>query len=174
MGRKFIYIALFLVAGCGEETPRQQEVAPWTKDQSVKLGEELAKEEDLSIRLYVEGNPEEKYDKTGTGLYYWVYDSVPNSSVFPEEGDKVCVDLEITQLDKTPCYKTEEDECLEIIIDKSEAESGLQEGLKLMKQGESARLIIPSHLAHGLIGDQDKIPPLTTLMINVKIVELYR
>jgi FKBP-type peptidyl-prolyl cis-trans isomerase len=33
-------------------------------------------------------------------------------------------------------------------------------------------LIVPTHLAHGLVGDFDKIPPLTTLVVNVELVGL--
>jgi len=36
--------------------------------------------------------------------------------------------------------------------------------------GDHAKLIIPSHLAHGLIGDLDKIPPLTTLVMDIHLI----
>ena len=36
--------------------------------------------------------------------------------------------------------------------------SGLEEGLLLMKVGDKAKFIIPSHLAFGLLGDENRIP----------------
>ena len=57
-------------------------------------------------------------------------------------------------------------------IDHSELETGLQEGLKKMRLGEKAILIIPSHLAHGLTGDQSKILPFTPLVIDITLKEL--
>jgi len=40
-----------------------------------------------------------------------------------------------------------------------------------MIPGESARLIIPNHLAYGLSGDGDKIPPGAALFIDVKLLK---
>lgn len=51
-------------------------------------------------------------------------------------------------------------------------ESGLEEAVLLLKKGDSARLIIPSYLAHGLSGDQDKIPPRTSLIYYLKVLDL--
>ena len=51
-------------------------------------------------------------------------------------------------------------------------ESGLEEGILLLKLGDKARFIIPSYLAHGLSGDQDKIPPKATLIYTIKIIDL--
>ena len=42
---------------------------------------------------------------------------------------------------------------------------------KLMAEGDRFMVIIPSHLAHGLVGDQDKIPPLSTLLVDVTLAE---
>lgn len=175
LDKKYAYIGLsflLFLASCGEEE-KKDEPLKWTKEQSVNLGEELAKEEDLRIQLFIERQSKFNFTKTGSGLYYANIIQGEGQSL-AEEGDVACVDIEIMLLDKTMCYETEEDECLEIKIDKSEAESGLQEALKLMKEGDRSMLIIPSHLAHGLVGDQDKIPPLSTLLVDVTIAELEK
>lgn len=160
----------FLLSACQEEEKPVQKVN-WTKEQSVQLGEELAKEEELRIQLYLERQTKFNFTKTGSGLYFANIIQGEGESM-AEEGDQACVDIQIMLLDKTICYETKEDECLELKIDKSEAESGLQEALKLMKEGDRSMLIIPSHLAHGLVGDQDKIPPLSTLLVDVTLAEL--
>jgi FKBP-type peptidyl-prolyl cis-trans isomerase len=41
-----------------------------------------------------------------------------------------------------------------------------------MKMGDRAKLIIPSHLAHGLVGDLNKIPPLTTIVVDIHLIDL--
>lgn len=169
------YISLFLLAFLFSCTENEKPVEPvkWTKEQSVQLGEELAKEEELRIQLFLERQTNFTFTKTGSGLYY--ANIIPgDGESLASEGDVACVDIEIMLLDKTMCYETNEDECLELKIDKSEAESGLQEALKLMKEGDRSMLIIPSHLAHGLVGDQDKIPPLSTLFVDVTLAELEK
>ena len=57
-------------------------------------------------------------------------------------------------------------------IDKTDIESGVQEGIKKMKEGEKAVFIIPSHLAHGITGDNNKIPPITPLVVDVELLKL--
>jgi FKBP-type peptidyl-prolyl cis-trans isomerase len=42
-----------------------------------------------------------------------------------------------------------------------------------MRVGEKARLVMPSHLAHGLLGDMDnKIPPLSPLIIDIELIAI--
>jgi FKBP-type peptidyl-prolyl cis-trans isomerase len=51
-------------------------------------------------------------------------------------------------------------------------ETGLEEAILLMKVGDRAKLVIPSHLAHGFFGDDERIPPRATLIYDIKIVNL--
>ena len=41
-----------------------------------------------------------------------------------------------------------------------------------MKEGDKAKLILPSHLAYGLIGDQNKIPQKATIIYDIELLEL--
>jgi FKBP-type peptidyl-prolyl cis-trans isomerase len=41
-----------------------------------------------------------------------------------------------------------------------------------MRKGEKALFILPPHLAHGLIGDMNKIPPLTTVVYDIELIGL--
>ncbi len=54
----------------------------------------------------------------------------------------------------------------------SGVESGLEEGILLLKKGDEAKFILPSHLAYGLSGDGDKIPPHTPIIYYVKLLKL--
>jgi FKBP-type peptidyl-prolyl cis-trans isomerase FkpA len=51
-------------------------------------------------------------------------------------------------------------------------EAGLEEGILLMHKGGKAKFILPSHLAFGLIGDQNKIPGKSTLIYDVNLIDL--
>ena len=53
-------------------------------------------------------------------------------------------------------------------------ESGLHEGISYMKEGDRAKIIIPSYLAHGLIGDLDKMPPLATIIYDIRLIKTWR
>ena len=42
-----------------------------------------------------------------------------------------------------------------------------------MIKGEKAVFIVSSHLANGITLDQNKIPPATTLVVEIELVDLY-
>ena len=75
-------------------------------------------------------------------------------------------------LDGSECYRTNADEMEVFEIDHADIESGLHEGIKYMHVGDFAKLIIPSHLAHGLVGDLDKVPPMSTLVVDIHLIGL--
>lgn len=170
MSSKFLYIAsLFVLFSCGEEAPKNE--APpidWDKKKSISFNRGMSKKEADDIRLYLEMRPDWKMTETGSGLRYWIYENGEGAS--PEPGDVAEIEYEIGLLTGEICYATKDDEYEEVLVDQSDIETGLQEALKLMHVGDRAKLIIPSHLGHGLLGDMDKIPPLRSLVVDLKLI----
>ena len=82
------------------------------------------------------------------------------------------VKLKIELLDGRVCYETEKDEIERLVIAKSEKESGIHEALLLMRKGDKAKLILPSYLGHGLLGDRMKIPPQSALYIDLQLIDI--
>jgi FKBP-type peptidyl-prolyl cis-trans isomerase len=58
-----------------------------------------------------------------------------------------------------------------IIIGKRQVVTGLEEGLKLMHKGESATFIIPWYLGYGMKGNEPLVPPYTTLIYQIKLLD---
>jgi FKBP-type peptidyl-prolyl cis-trans isomerase FkpA len=50
--------------------------------------------------------------------------------------------------------------------------TGMHAAMKMMKSGESALFIFPSYLAHGLLGDMNKIPPKSEVVYEVTILDV--
>jgi FKBP-type peptidyl-prolyl cis-trans isomerase len=86
-------------------------------------------------------------------------------------GQTAEVTYDIYLLDGKLCY-TSKDTVKSVKIGEDYVESGLHEGLQLMRVGDKMRFILPSHLANGLTGDQDKIGPRQSVMYEVKLVGL--
>ena len=124
----------------------------------------------MNIRMYLEQRKSWKVEETGSGLRYYIYKN--GDGPFAESGMTANVRFKITLLTGETCYQTEGDEIESFKIDKSEVESGVQEGIKKMRVGDKAKMIIPSHLGHGLAGDFDKIPPLTTIVVDLELISL--
>jgi FKBP-type peptidyl-prolyl cis-trans isomerase FkpA len=140
----------------------------WSKEQSTDLGKELAIQEELEIKIYLESHKDWKMIRTGSGLRYMLITEGNGDSI--RSGDVAEIEYKIKQLDGTLLVETADDEYEEFVVDKSEIETGIQEGIKYLKVGDKARFIIPSHIGHGLVGDMDKIPPLTTLVVEINVL----
>lgn len=160
----FILLVLF---SCTTEEEKPKDIN-WTKKNSIDLGKELAIQQEIDIKLFLESHGDWKMTKTGSGLQYYIYEHGKIDTAYsPKTGDFARIEYIVTLLDGTECYRTEDDEYEEIVVDNSGIETGVQEGIKKMTIGDRAKLIIPSHLAHGLVGDMKKIPPLTPLVIDI-------
>ncbi|MFK7784807.1 MAG: FKBP-type peptidyl-prolyl cis-trans isomerase [Crocinitomicaceae bacterium] len=167
---KLIFIAIFSIFlfSCEEEAPEQPKEVNWTKDDSYNLGRDVAANEEIKIRLFLEMHKDWELTQTGTGLRYYVYEKGEGPT--PKRGQTAEIEYVVSLLDGTECYRTEDDEYEELLVDRSDVETGVQEALKLLSVGDRAKLIIPSHIGHGLLGDQDKIPPLTTLVVDIYLM----
>lgn len=167
-------VIVFFSFACTEEQKKEVEL-DWSKDQSTELNREIAIQESIDIQLFLELHKDWKMEKTGSGLQYFIYEEgTEEPDYHPNEGDVAEIEYEISLLDGTICYQTESDEFERFVVDNSEIESGVQEGIKKMSVGDRAKLIIPSHLGHGLMGDLEKIPPLNTLVVDIHLLGIRK
>ncbi len=170
MNKLSVLVLLLIFAACGEEKKEMPKI-DWDQEKSTKFNKELAIEEEINIKLYLEHHRSWQMTKTGSGLQYYIYEHGTGEHT-AAVGEIAQVEMKLSLLDGTECYATKSDEYEEFVIDKSDIETGIQEGIKKLKVGDKAKLIIPSHLAHGLVGDMDKIPPLSTLVVDIKLIGL--
>jgi FKBP-type peptidyl-prolyl cis-trans isomerase len=164
----YILPILVLFISCEEEVPERPKEVNWTKDDSYTLGRNVAANEEIKIRLFLEMHKDWELTQTGTGLRYYVYEKGEGPA--PQRKQTAEIEYVVSLLDGTECYSTEADEYEELLVDQSDVETGVQEAIKLLNVGDRAKLIIPSHIGHGLLGDQDKIPPLTTLVVDIYLM----
>jgi len=165
-------VGLTFLIGCGEEHKPEENEIEWNKEISSEYSNAIAEDEEVDIQVFLEMRPEWKMKRTGSGLRYWVYES--GDGEMPKSGEVADVEIQISLLNGTRCYGTEEDEYIEVAVDKSQAETGVQEALKLLRVGDKAKLIIPSHIGHGLLGDLDKIPPMHTLVMDIHLLGIKK
>lgn len=170
---KFLFLFALLAMGlsCNTGQKKKTENADWSKNQSVSYHQEVNEREQLQIALFLEHHKELKVQTSASGLRYYVYKTNPKG-VQGEPGKIASTILKVSLLSGKICYETEKEYFDEIPIDHNDKESGINEGLKLMRTGEKAKLILPNHLAHGLLGDLANIPPLSIVVVDVELVEL--
>ncbi|MEO9531807.1 MAG: FKBP-type peptidyl-prolyl cis-trans isomerase [Crocinitomicaceae bacterium] len=171
---KLIAPLLFLafIYACGNDNVIEQvDDSGWTKDESINMNSTFAEEEDAEIDSYLSRRPDWKVTRSGTGLRSFIYHKSEFSDT-AKVGDAVLVDFSVELLDGTICYTSEKEGPESFIVEKADIESGLHEAMQLMCTGDKGKFILPSFMAHGLIGDEDKIPPLTPVIYDIHLIEI--
>lgn len=108
--------------------------------------------------------------KSPTGLRYSIISDEKSAKAVV--GMYARINYSVKLIDGSEVYSSSELGAKEFRIGSGGVESGLEEAILLMRVGDKADFIIPSYLAHGLAGDQNKIPAKSTLIYHVELLEL--
>lgn len=125
-------------------------------------------QESEQIDDYIERN-ELKVIQTGTGLRYQIINQGEGELI--KKGDIVTLEYELFLLNGNLIYSSENEGYKTFLVGRGGVESGLEEAILKLKKNSSAILILPSHLAHGLIGDGGKIPSRAALLYKIKVID---
>lgn len=107
---------------------------------------------------------------TPTGLWYSILQKGKGEAA--QIGKMAGINYKVWLLDGTLCYSSDSLGIKKFRIGKGSVEKGMEEGILLLKAGDKARFIMPPHLAYGLIGDENKIPPRSIILYEVELIQL--
>ena len=163
-------ICCFWVLACGTDpnTPPPQSQNE-LREPLIHANKARLKMENLKINKYTARHNLEM-EVTGTGLRYLVYEKGDGPQ--PAKGQTAIINYVVSLMDGTVCYRSETDGTRGFEIGKAEIEKGLDEGILLLGVGDKAKFILPSHLAHGLAGDGNKIPSHAVLIYDVTLIDI--
>ncbi len=166
----FLICITFLFLSCkGRNKQISEEEFNKTKKPLVEVNKILVKKDSEKIAAYVKRRNWNMFE-TGTGLWYMIIEK--GSGTRAKKGLYATINYKISLLDGTECYDSDILGAKHFKIGQGSVVSGLEEGILLLHQGDKARFIIPPHLAHGLLGDEDKIPPRSILVYVVELLNL--
>ncbi len=111
-----------------------------------------------------------KMVKTATGLRYLIFKKGHGEKT--AKGKVAVIRYTVRLLNGKLCYSSEKEGLKEFRIGYGGVESGVEEGILLIRVGDRAKFIVPSHLAFGLLGDQNKIPQHATLVYDIELVKI--
>jgi FKBP-type peptidyl-prolyl cis-trans isomerase len=166
----FIFTLLFVLSACRGEK-KKVEKREWSDNHSVDYNQEINEREQIQINLFLAHYTNLKMTLTESGLRYMIYKQGPAGEL-AKTGQTASIRVRVETLDRVVRYETEKETTEAFAIDKSEKESGIHEALKYMKVGDHAKLILPSYLGHGLLGDRERIPPQAVLYIDLELTSL--
>ena len=169
-----LFVTAALAASCGDSHKKTAQNTnlnskEW-QDKLVEANKMYVKRESDEIDQYA-AHHNWKMITTGTGLRYMITKHGPGETFAkPEQIAKV--DYRIMLLDGTLCYSSDKEGPKEFVVAKDNIESGLHEGIQYLRVGDEATFILPSHLAHGLTGDGNKIPAKASVIYEIKLLSL--
>jgi len=175
MKNSFVLIACVCVLfSCAEQEARR----PVTQKTATILSEtiqqqkELIENENKFIEDFIAKDSNNTYITSSFGFWYSYITKKENGMKSPITGDEVELEYNITDINNKTIYSKEELGVKKYTIDKEDFIPGLQDGLKLMKVGETILFIIPSYRAFGLVGDENKIGINQTIKSTVTLINI--
>ncbi len=171
--KKLIIIALLMIAMVACKTPdARQPISVKTGsfiDKSVQRNIKLNQQEHDLIEQIIKDNPNTNYIAAEHGFWYYYNTQIESDSINPKFGDIVNFNYNITDFNGVTIYSTQEIKTKNYAVDQEELFSGLREGIKLLKAGETATFLFPSQKAYGYYGDTNRIGLNTPIICKVTI-----
>jgi len=160
--------ALVCIVGCKRKYPESNQTDGVDKEQMIEASRTAVHDEAKSISEFIDRH-HWKMQMTGSGLHYEIYE--PGTGEKADGNHLLKIAYKVFLLDGTLCYEADETHPLNLVLGRGQQINGLEEGLMMMNEGSRARFVIPNHLAYGLTGDQDKIPPASALFYDVHFIK---
>jgi FKBP-type peptidyl-prolyl cis-trans isomerase len=171
MNKILFGILPFVLISCGPEKKPQE--ATITKQQYseplMRVNKKLIEKDSRDIENWLKRHQVEA-QSTGTGLR--IVTAKKGSGNRAKSGQFATINYRVSLLDGTPCYDSDKSGPETFLIGQDHVESGLHEGIQKMDVGDKCLLIMPPHIAHGLLGDDKKIPPLSCIIYEVELLQI--
>ncbi len=168
----FCFCCIFFFS-CGQSHKKSKKQPDYNskefKEKLIEANKMYVKKESDEIDQYVVHKGWEM-TTTGTGLRYMIIEKGNGMEAKP--GQYALVKYKISLLNGTVCYSSDSTGGKEFKINQDNIESGLHEGIQYLHVGDKAKFILPSYLAHGLMGDESKIPPHASVIYDIDLISL--
>jgi FKBP-type peptidyl-prolyl cis-trans isomerase len=169
--KEFILLfVLSLFMACRNENPRiSEDEIRKTEEALVGANRMMVHNDKVKIQEYSISNKLNLVESE-SGLWYGIIRQGNGRQV--TKNTLVSLEYAVQLMDGTACYSSDSLGIKQFIVGKGGVESGLEEGVLMLKEGSEAVFIMPPHLAHGLTGDGNKIPARSIIIYNVKLVNV--
>lgn len=166
----FLMIAAMTMFACVRQSESNVETMDdnHLKESLIEANKHIVKTEDQHISDFIERYGWEM-EETGTGLRFAIIEN--GNGAEARLGKVAILDYRMRLITGDLIYSSEKSGYKEFEIGRGGVEAGLEEAVLKLRVGDRARVILPSHLAWGLVGDEDKIPPKSTLVYELKVID---
>jgi len=140
------------------------------KEPLIKANQEAARTENAQIEDFILRH-HWNMETTNTGIRFMI--TKQGIGAKAQEGKTVKLSYILSLLNGDTVYSALIDGPIVFQVGKGQVITGLEEAILLLKVGDRAKFIIPSHLAYGLIGDQKKISQKASLVYDMEFISMY-
>lgn len=163
-----LFVTMAVIMACSQEPKNKSvKINDSIEEALINANKHVLKTEDRQIIDYL-ARYNIAAEKTATGVRYLIYQKGNGTQITKDH--VVTIKYTLKSLAGDVLYSSDKQGNKTFKMGKGEVEAGLEEVLLLMKNGEKAKVVIPSYMAWGLTGDGDKIPPKATLVYDLEII----
>nr|BFF38269.1 gliding motility-associated peptidyl-prolyl isomerase GldI [Tenacibaculum mesophilum] len=166
----FVFTAILIVS-CKEpqaRRPKQHGTTNFYKE-VLKENKKLNALEKKRLEEWVAKDTLKEYKISPNGFWYTYITKDTLNSSSPKFEDLVMLSYNIVSLNGDVLYETKE---RSYKVDKEDFIPALQDGIKLMKKGETITFVIPSYRAFGVTGDGNKIAVNQPIQSTVTLIDI--
>ena len=163
-----------ILTSCSEREARR----PVSNNKSYTLADtaeqmkKINKMEEAKIQAYIQKDSLNNYIGSSNGFWFQYVNKIEDDAATPVKEDVVQLQYDILDLNDEVIYSKEELGLKEYKVDKEDFIPALQQGIKMMKVGETLKFIIPSYNAFGIVGDNNRIGINESIISNVTLINI--
>jgi len=169
----FIILAFVFLVSCSKSEPRKpikRKTGSFMKE-SIDRNKKLNKLEEELLQIKMQNDSTNIYLTSANGFWYFYNKKDTLQTKLPLKGDEVIFSYEIRTLSDSILYSKQELGEKKYLVDKEELITGLQDGIKIMHEGEIITFLFPSHKSFGYTGNE-RVYPNEPLIYTVHLKEI--
>jgi len=142
---------------------------------SAERARALLEQEQKAMDMLIEEDSTHTYLESTYGFFYAYTKGPDSSAIRPRPGDITAIRYRLSNLSGEVLYSYADIDTLAYMVDRDERLfKGLRDAVKVLRNGESARFLIPSSLAYGFAGDGDRIGPAIPLIADLELIDVIK
>jgi FKBP-type peptidyl-prolyl cis-trans isomerase len=160
MKMKFLFFTTIIfcfamLIACGDGTPENMPTDAEIQQELLRMNQEKSKEESDSIAHYIQ---KKGWQMTTlrNGIRFQMIEAGRGDSV--RMGETITLAYKVFLLNDKLCYESTPADPVTFKVGEDHIESGIHEVVRNSRKGDRIRIILPSILAFGFTGDNNKIP----------------
>lgn len=169
MKKGFVF-CIFMMISCAQNTRVHPPVGGIITPQDLEVSKNRSKNlngaERAQIQEWIEGQDKKFYS---TGLNYWIDVSDVEKRPQRKDGALVSYEYYLYDFNQEQLYQKPQTN-KEVALGTFEELKAVDDALRYLKKGEQATLLVPSVLAFGTYGDDDKIPNDMPVIIKLNML----